>query len=64
MRVVVFEGLDGWRYRTVAENGEKLTVSEAYASRSNAERAARAFIDAVRYAATLDLPSHVEFESK
>lgn len=41
--VVLFKGEDdSWRYRIVAANGEKLTVSESYANRSNAVRAAEA----------------------
>ena len=45
MKICVFRGADGWRFRTVAANGRKITVSEAYSSRSNAERAARSFRD-------------------
>ena len=47
MKICVFEGEDGWRYRIVAANGRKLAVSEAYASKTNALRAAGAFVDAI-----------------
>lgn len=57
MKVVVFEGEDGWRYRIVARNGRKLCVSEAYATKTNAERAAYGFLAA---AWTLQLLVEVE----
>lgn len=55
MKIVVFEGKDGWRYRTVADNGEKLTVSEAYSSKSKALRATDDFLTALR-----EVPVEVE----
>ena len=39
--VEVFLGLDGWRFRIRAINGEIMVSSEAYATRSNAIRAAQ-----------------------
>ena len=55
MRVQVFYGEDGWRYRIVAANGRKLVVSEAYASKTNAWRAANAFADALWISDRLDV---------
>lgn len=57
MKVVVFRGEDGWRYRIVARNGRKLCVSEAYSSAYAAKRAAYAFLAA---AWTLHLLVEVE----
>lgn len=45
MKIQVFLGTDGWRYRIIARNGRKLCVSEAYSSAYAAERAANAFRD-------------------
>jgi uncharacterized protein YegP (UPF0339 family) len=40
--VQVFHGADGWRWRMRSlGNGEVVASSEAYASKSNAKRAAR-----------------------
>lgn len=47
MKIIVFRGEDGWRYRIVAANGRKLVVSESYASKGNVLRAADAFADAL-----------------
>ena len=41
MKVQMFQGADGWRWHLVAGNGEILATSEAYDSRSNAERTAQ-----------------------
>ena len=42
-KVVVFQGEDGmWRYHAQSNNGEILFTSEAYDSKSNAERGAKA----------------------
>ena len=42
MKVELFKGQDGWRWRKVAANGEIVSGSEAYASKRNARRAAQA----------------------
>lgn len=47
MKIVLFEGEDGWRYRVVAANGEKLAVSEAFSSKSAAIRGTIDFINAL-----------------
>ncbi len=42
MRLEVFQGLDGWRWRLRARNGKLIATSgEAFDSRGNARRAAR-----------------------
>lgn len=44
-RVEVFKGADGWRWHVRAANGQiTATSGEAFASRSNARRAAKAFV--------------------
>ena len=40
MNVELFQGKDGWRWHLKAGNGEILATSEAYDSKSNAERTA------------------------
>jgi len=36
MRIELFEGVDGWRWRLRADNGEILATSEAYSDKSAA----------------------------
>ena len=45
MKVEVFEGKDGWRVRLVGDNGEIIATTEAYDSKSNANRAAEMIRD-------------------
>lgn len=46
MLMVVFQGADGWRWHS--KNGGRITASsEAFASKSNAIRAAKAHVRAV-----------------
>jgi uncharacterized protein YegP (UPF0339 family) len=45
VNVELFEGKDGWRWRLVADNGEKLATSEAYSSKGAAERTAQLVSD-------------------
>lgn len=42
MKVELFEGKDGWRWRKRASNGEIVSTSEAFDSKYNANRAAMA----------------------
>jgi uncharacterized protein YegP (UPF0339 family) len=38
MKIETFEGKDGWRWRIKGDNNEILATSEAYYSKSDAER--------------------------
>ena len=40
MKIELFEGKDGWRWRLRAANGEILATSEAYSSKDAAEETA------------------------
>jgi uncharacterized protein YegP (UPF0339 family) len=40
-RIEVYEAADGWRWRRVAGNNEKLSSGEQHRDRTDAERAAR-----------------------
>lgn len=40
MKLILFEGVDGWRWRIQARNGEILATSEAYSSRAKAVKTA------------------------
>jgi hypothetical protein len=42
MRVEVFRGADGWYYRHVSDNNERLDVSEAHEHRTDALEMAHA----------------------
>lgn len=47
LRIQVYKGRDGWRWRMVAANGRKVATSgEAFASEANADRAADRLIGA------------------
>lgn len=41
MRVEIYKGKAGWRFRLVGANGEKVTQSEAYTRKASAKRGAR-----------------------
>jgi hypothetical protein len=43
--VEYFKGEDGWHYRSVSNNGDKLNVSEAYSDKTEARTAADKFAE-------------------
>ena len=47
MKVELFKGKDGWRWRMIGTNGEILSTSEAYASKASAERTVKIVKDAL-----------------
>ena len=47
MKVELFKGKDGWRWRMVGTNGEILSTSEAYANKASAERTVKLVKDAL-----------------
>lgn len=48
MKVELFYGQDGWRWRIRAQNGEILATSEAYSSKSKALETAEMLDQALR----------------
>lgn len=54
-KIEIFPGVDGWRIRVRAANGEILMTSEAFASNGNARRAAKRLVRVVLVAAVVEV---------